>query len=288
MQMCSPCKKALSCLAGIVLVLCVSACGQDRVTVSSTCEPWAEYAIQETILTNNVWGKRDIKDYRQCIHRSLYRNTQQKKLQSSDAQHESYGWEWQWPAMHDDVKSYPSILFGHKPWRKASTTKDLPIKLADVQSILIDFNVEMSLEGSANLLLESWVTSGVFPSDKTRTREIAIHLAQINWPGMPGKKVDSVIINGKTFDVYIERNMSVYGDKHSWSYLGFVHRDEQFSGAGGLSGKIELTGFLTYLAKNGYVKPDEYLASVELGNEVIYGKGKLEIEQFHVTVEKRR
>lgn len=234
--------------------------------VQQTCEPWAEISKEEYLLTNNVWGAKDIKPIKQCIA----------------VNNEGFEWSWDWKGrkgkkFQGNVLAYPSILYGHKPWSKQSTTPKLPIKVSHIKKLDVSFKVNQTASGSHNLLLESWVTSSAVPKPSTRTVEIAIHLSQQNWPGMPGRKVDRADIDGHSYDVFVDPAIEVPGDDLHWMYLGFVS-----NGASEPVDDIDMTEFISYSLKKGYVQAEHYLASIELGSELVSGRGKTIVQDFSV------
>ena len=76
------------------------------------CSPWEEYSFGPYLLQNNTWGQGDIIDFSQCI------------FTTSDS---IFGWNWDWPNIGNNVKAYPEIIFGKKPWSSSSTNNILPI-----------------------------------------------------------------------------------------------------------------------------------------------------------------
>ena len=68
-----------------------------------------------------------------------------------------------------------------------------------------------------------------------------------------------------------------WGD--GWDYVAFV-RTEPGTGAG----SINLVSFLTYMKEKELITGEEYMASVEFGNEVVGGKGEANLNTFTVSV----
>lgn len=234
------------------------------------CTAWAIISLDEYEISNNIWGKGNINEYSQCVFGIL---NPKSKLP------EKMGWSWNWPKGIVGVKAFPSILYGYKPWNNYSTTTQLPQAIDQLKYLTVSYKLKSVRRGAVNLLLESWITRTDKPDQKDRVGELAIQLYQDNWPGQAGNFVESVVINGISFDFYIEKKMRVPGDKHTWVYYGFVHK-----GAPVLEAKLDIMKFINYLTSHGYVDRKHYLATVELGNEVDHGKGKTKIEHFSVKV----
>ena len=236
------------------------------------CTDWSKIAMDEYEINNNVWGKESITNYSQCI----FSISSHKETETN-----SIGWSWDWPKVYDGVKAYPSILYGHKPWNTYSTTQYLPEAIEQLKHIMVTYNLKKSDTGAVNLLLESWITKDEVPTPDNRVGELAIQLYQKNWPGQAGEYIESTVINGISFDFYLEKKFSNSVDKHVWAYYGFVHQ-----GTPVLKAKVDIMKFINYLVKHGYVDKNHFIATVELGNEVDYGKGRTEIDYFTVQVEK--
>lgn len=269
-----------SVLSGIILVMLMlptSSAHKERRTelhhsgsMKPICIAWAIISLDEYEISNNIWGKGNINEYSQCVF---------GKLNPWSRRPEKMGWSWNWPKGTIGVKAFPSILYGYKPWNNYSTTTELPQAINQLKYLTVSYQLESVRNGSVNLLLESWITSTSKPNPSSRVGELAIHLFQDNVPGQAGKFIESVVINGITFDFYIERNMRVPGDKDTWVYYGFVHK-----GTSILQAKLDMMKFVNYLVSHGYVDRKHYIASIELGNEVDHGKGITKLEHFSVKV----
>lgn len=237
-------------------------------SMQPVCSAWAKIFLGEYVINNNIWGKGNINDYTQCIIGIL--NPQ-------SGAPDNIGWSWSWPKASIGVKAYPSILYGHKPWNDYSTTARLPQAINQLKHLTVSYKLKTVSSGAVNLLLESWITRTDKPSPVDRVGELAVQLYQKNWPGQAGRYVESIVINGITFDFYIEKEMRVPSDTHTWAYYGFVHK-----GAPVLQAKLDIMKFVNYLVNHGYVNRKHYIATVELGNEVDHGEGRTEIEYFSV------
>ena len=232
------------------------------------CTAWAKISLGNYEISNNIWGKGNIHNYSQCIFGAL---------NPRSGHPEKMGWSWNWPKMTAGVKAYPAILYGRKPWNDYPTTSHLPQAISQLKHLTVSYKVKTVSSGAVNLLLESWITRNKKSTPTDRVGELAIQLYQENWPGQAGKYVESIVINGISFDFYLEKEMRVPGDTHTWVYYGFVHK-----GAPVLQAKLDIINFVKYLVSHGYVDRKHYIATVELGNEVDHGKGRTEIKYFSV------
>lgn len=231
----------------------------DTLATETVCDDDAELRTGEYILLNNVWGKGDRTDYEQCITRTELKSGLQ------------FGWEWNWPNDgSNNVKAYPEIIYGWKPWSGSSTSSDLPVQLTEVDSIVISFQkVRSILYGSGNLTFDLWITSSGQPNPGNIEHEVMIWLERsILRPG--GSNQATVTIDGYTYDFYRA--------DWNWTYLAFILQAEEDVDV------LHLNTFLDFLIGEGHILADEYLASIEFGTEIVYGSGNTVIQDYTIVV----
>ena len=101
---------------------------------SSTCNSYDRFNVGDYVITNDVWGKNNIgtnEQYQQCIWVNKNSNIF------------SFGWNWTWPVGNWNVKAYPAIVYGWKPWRESSTTSSLPKKISNINNITATYNQDL-------------------------------------------------------------------------------------------------------------------------------------------------
>lgn len=233
--------------------------------IETFCEDWQELRSLDFRYQNNVWNKGDITNYEQCLlKRSVGGKTQ-------------YGWRWQWPLASGGVKAYPEVIYGQKPWSSSSTTSDLPRKISSIGELQVNYEVELTVSGTYNLAFEAWVTSSNPPTPETITHEIMIWVDRTFEPQSLNFLVAEVTIDGVTYDLYITPDFPTTTVGHK--YIAFASHPDQ------LSGTLNVEKFLAYLIDHGHLPSNHYVASVELGNEVIEGKGELWLRNLQINVD---
>ena len=226
--------------------------------IEAFCEDWEELRNSKFIYSNNVWGKGEITDYEQCLlKRAVGGNTQ-------------FGWRWRWLAGSGGVKAYPEVIYGHKPWYTYSTTTDLASRISSISQLQVNYDVEMTAQGKYNLAFEMWVTSDNPPTPATITHEIMIWVDRTFEPQSSEYQVAQVEIDGFTYDLYVNPGFGNH------TYIAFASHADQFSGT------LNVEKFLGYLIEHDHLTADHYVTSVELGNEVIEGTGKVWLRRFHI------
>jgi len=101
------------------------------------------------------------------------------------------------------------------------------------------------------------------------------------WLSPAGRRVDSMEVNGVTYDVYMEPHQRDASGRNAntWIYVAFVPTKVV------LRGPLDITAFTDYLLQHETLTTDHYLTSLELGNEVSVGTGIAEIRDFAITIE---
>jgi hypothetical protein len=229
-----------------------------EITWDETTADWGELPCGEFLLVNNVWGKEDLTGYSQSIGIA------------DDPEACRFRWSWDWPRTSDgSVRAYPEIIYGWKPWNPASTTPSLPVQLSALEELEIELTYITQADGRFNTAFDLWLTSTNPPTGETITREIMIWVGEAQMiPG--GSRVASLEIDGIPY--------SLYKVQWDWTYLAFIQESEQATAI------IPIADLLRYLVDNQHVQPDEYLASIEFGNEIVYGSGQTQVDEFNVAI----
>lgn len=221
---------------------------------SGLCRDYDEVVDGPYVLQNNIWNRGTATSAKQCI----------QKTGSG-----RYGWNWNWPDIHDgQVRSYPGILFGHKPWRQSSTTPRLPAQVATIEQLSVQFEIEASASGIFNAAFDLWLCSAAQPSEDSITTEIMVWVQ--NQEAIPaGSPVATAPSSLGDLTMY-------RGRISTWEYLALICPEPVPEGT------LDVAELLALLAYNGYVASSDYLASIELGTEIWHGSGNGNIKRFAV------
>jgi hypothetical protein len=228
------------------------------------CEDWSQRLEGAYLVENNVWNKGGLSDTEQCVF-----------LEGGEEGVEA-GWAWNWPGFRLNVVAYPSIVYGKKPWFPTSTTPSLPRRIGDLECLWADFQAGREGKGNGNLAFDLWLTEDEAAEPESITREVMIWLGH---QGMrpAGRRVASLSLDGREAELW-RREGHGGADGLAWTLLIFVYRPEV------TEGPLDLKAHLDFLVENGYVSADEYLADVELGNEVVSGYGRTVLTGYEVGV----
>ena len=239
-------------LFAFCFVLISIALSQDT---SFYCDPWAQEPYGDYLIENNVWGQGSINEFTQCI------------FTTNDS---SFGWNWDWPDIGYNVKAYPEIIFGKKPWSINSTANELPIKIDNVETFEVNFDLNIEASGNYNLAFEFWVTEDSISNQDQITNEVMIWTANsLLQPA--GEQISVFFSDGYYYDLY-------RADFDDWIYYAFVSQTDQQAGT------LHVHNFINYMLATGHLNPNEYMASFELGNEIVSGSGQTNIQQYSISV----
>ncbi len=231
----------------------------SNLSIVEKCEDFARIPVGEYLLDNNVWGKGDSLDYRQCVWADLTSNPLRA------------GWSWSWPTFNKKVKAYPEIHYGWD-WDKKFTTPKLPLKVNKIDKIQAKYDISTSAEGAYNLAFDLWLTKASFPTRDNLSREVMIWVDGTQKHNTDSTQVGRFKIDGEDYDLFINH------DWNYWTYFAFVKVIAQPKGT------LNIHEFLFFLKNAGYISPNESLVEIEIGNEIWLGKGQTIVNSYSINV----
>ena len=219
------------------------------------CNPWVLQPFGSYLIENNVWGQGNINNFSQCIYTT------------TDS---VFGWNWDWPSIGTNVKAYPEIIFGKKPWSSNSTNNVLPIMIDNIETFEVSFDIQTEANGYYNLAFEFWVTADSLSNENEITTEVMIWTSNsLLQPA--GEQISIVFVDGYYYNLY-------KADFDNWIYYAFVSDVDQYNST------LNIHNFINYMISTGHLNPNEYLGSFEFGNEIVYGVGQTNINHYSISV----
>ena len=219
------------------------------------CGAWEEFSLGLYLLQNNTWGQGDIANFSQCI------------FTTSDS---VFGWNWDWPNIGNNVKAYPEIIFGKKPWSSSSTNNILPIVLNRLENFEVEFDIQTEANGNYNSAFEFWITEDSLSNENGITTEVMIWISN-NFLQPAGNQISIVYVDGYFYKMY-------RADFDNWVYYAFVSEIDQHNGT------LKIHDFINYMVSTGHLNPNEFLGSFEFGNEIVHGNGQTIINQYSISL----
>ena len=126
-----------------------------------------------------------------------------------------FGWDWRWPYNPSQVRGYPEVIYGKKPWNASSTVAHLPCPILDA-NLEVEFDLSTEATGVYNTAFDIWLTG----TKEARPEDILFEIMiWIDNHGMRplGSVRDTVEIGGMRYDVWVSKRVGEYG----WTYICF-------------------------------------------------------------------
>ncbi len=208
-------------------------------------------------IQNNTWGIGHAVSFDQFVF--------------ANADGSEFGWSWDWPLRFPlQVRAYPEAIIGKKPWNTFSTCDLLPAKISDIVACQVDYARETCSTGACNTALDIFLTHDAEADVDAIALELMIWLES---GGMTPLGAESTAhISGRSLPLYYAERLP-HGD---WSYACFLAED---------TGHVNIMEYVWYLVANRYIPRNLFLASIEFGNEVLYGRGLTKVSNLAVTVQ---
>jgi hypothetical protein len=214
--------------------------------------------------TNNVWNKQAAGQapYRQCIR------------SRKAAAGQEFGWSWEWPARGTAFVSFPAVVMGWKPWNGGTSTRpELPVRADEIRVMRLSYTIQTSARGRHNLAAAIWLTrTGKTQRDANPTDISAdINIWTDGFEMNPtGKQLGNVTIGGTAFEVWNSQNMGDASGANAarWNHVVYRSTSRQ------VSASLDIKGIIDDAVARGLVSPQHYVSSIELGNEIMSGRGE--------------
>jgi hypothetical protein len=246
--------------------------GKTGPGVTANCQPEASHLSGPYRYDNNQWGRKKAKGKaEQCL------------LTRRFAGRTEHGWTWNWPGFDASVFAYPEIEFGWKPWAGGkSTDARFPIGLRSLPRVALIYEVETEASGSYNLAPEVWLIDGPVSSElaspKRITTEVMFWMDYASGARPAGSVIAKPILDGIEYELWREDDIGKDANGKGWALLSFKSPSIQRKGT------IGVDALLKHLVELKQVNPDDYLASIEFGNEVMGGSGTTWVKRFEIQV----
>ena len=218
-------------------------------------------------LFNNAWNKGA----------SAGRH-RQKIFVNDDNGKPVFGWVWKWKDS-SGVATYPEIQAGVSPWSgEVAPDSGFPFA-AGAKKLVVNYDITLEASGSYNLAFEFWAVSALPVGKDTLSHEVMIWIAGERL-GAAGSEVGKMTVDGNTFAINLAKNHGdASGQYHNtWTIITLIAEKPI------LHGPLDVGQIIDHLLKNGYLNEKNFIANLELGNEVQRGTGTTVIRNYSVDV----
>jgi hypothetical protein len=241
--------------------------GQALPGVKHECGTYATLEHGPYQLMNNMFAREEAPGpYEQCL------------LQRQVAGKTELGWSWSWPGFRPQSYGFPELIFGWKPWSERSTDPRLPVLLANLQRLDVQYAVQTESSGKQSLALGTWLTNTgeVTANPQSIRTEVVVWLDYVDGINPAGQLVETVQLKDQSYELWSESSHGDRGDGSGWDLYYFKAAERRPSGT------VQLLPFLDHLQKQGRVQSQHFVASVEFGSELMGGTGTTWVDDYQV------
>lgn len=176
-------------------------------------------------------------------------------------------WRWTLQADGSVVKSYPSIIYGRKPWRAASTVAGMPTQIQKTRNLKVILAASAGpASGRYNTSFDIWIVSAPPGTLGQVVAEVMIFLNSTDWVDV-GPQIGTKTIDGVDYRLVASRSQN-------WPLYQFK------SVAPRLNGTYDILKFVNSLVADGKISAENYISDVEFGNEIKMGSGSTTVSTF--------
>jgi hypothetical protein len=136
----------------------------------------------------------------------------------------------------------------------------------------LDFDFTSEADGSWCDSFDFWITNKPDPEAKDITCNLCLWTSRHQIEGAYRGSHETVKIGERIYEAIIETPADQ--PTKTWNTLFVVDTEPRSQGS------LELQPFMEMLIARGLAKPNHFLATAELGNEVVYGKGRTIVRKF--------
>lgn len=184
---------------------------------------------------------------------------------------------WQWPDDTYNVMSYPSIIWGQKPWSTTSTTLSLPRPIDSLDSLTVRYDLDWTPKprGNFNVSFDIWIANTTSETPNSRVSEVMVWVKNWDWAADETAVAHLTDATGSAA-VYHHPN---HGGADGWNYVAVLYDEDHKSGT------LDVTGLLAQLAEEGLIDRSDYLMDIEIGNEIVSGAAWLDVLRYEIAID---
>lgn len=289
------CKRLLLCIP-IIVPLFFVACQSSSSTESTATLPslpdgvttvnyedWGTITDNGYVINSNPWNEKKAPDpHAQGIFTGVSNGVS------------FFGWQWNWNNSNDyTILAYPEVFCGNSPFGSMGTighTPGYPYAIGG-HSFHSTFDISIATspvkgEECWDLAYDIWILSSSCDTANYGRSDIKCEIMVwldsegallSRWLGNPA---DTITGNGSKFDYYYYENQADgNGPGGTHPYAAFSSEKPIHSSSG-----FDFAPFLSYLEAKGVLTANDYVATIELGTEVVIGSGQTIVRNYSVSV----
>jgi hypothetical protein len=190
--------------------------------------------------------------------------------------------DWRYPESATNtagyVKAFPEIIYGRQLYGATSTGSVLPMLVSQV-NLIANHDVAIESDGIDQMFIQGTYVATPDSNEWLTSVTVMLRPTKVCMDkkcGNPQDLIETAVIDGITYDVY--RLIDVDTQKNIPRYnVELIVKEDH------LRGSMKMKSINDYLISKGWLKPDNYMNSIEMGTEIISGTGKTTVNHFSVT-----
>ncbi|TCS12430.1 hypothetical protein [Caulobacter sp. BK020] len=234
--------------------------------------PGAAWTANGWYVLNNVWNPGAL------VYNQNY--TIDSAYSASDMTSKTT-FNWSFPVVtepYPTIRAYPEVIFGPAPMSGGHKVSDIagvfPVQVSTLGQLTADYDVSYKGNtGGFNVAFDIWLTDTPNGGADTVTSEVMVWVHKGDF-APSGQQVGTYSNGSVTGKIYANTT----GD---WTYTAVVLDQDT------PKGQIDIAGILKTLEGLKLVSSADYVASVELGAEVVSGAGSLTVNNLDLDVRAR-
>ncbi len=189
--------------------------------------------------------------------------------------------DWRYPESATNtagyVKAFPEIIYGRQLYGATSSRSVLPMPVSQV-NLIANHDVTVESDGIDQTFIQGTYVTTHDTNEWLTSVTVMLRPTKVCMEecGNPHKFIETTVIDGITYYVYMQVEMDEQKNIPRYNVELLVKEDH-------LRGSMKMKSINDYLISKGWLNPDNYMNSIEMGTEIISGTGKTTVSHFSVT-----
>lgn len=194
----------------------------------------------------------------------------------------NFAWEFDYPddpVEANGVLAYPAIVHGWKPWAEMGTDSVLPCVIPESYNLNVNYNMKTEVKPGCryNTAFDLWITSKKGGREADITHEVMFWVASKGDNRPAGRQLGTIL--GCHY-YHATQNNSFWN--MPWECISIIL--PLSFGANEYPHSVNLGQYLAELVNMSLLPAENFVASIEFGNEIWGGKGRTTVFEYKVTL----
>lgn len=228
-------------------------------------------AVKPYLFNNNTFNWRlEKSDSYECLTLNYTSNP------DDGIYYDGFSSTWDWPAngTPDDVKAYPSVVYG---WQYGYTFNGLglPAVIYDNPNVPVTMKFGITGSQSEDLLIDNWILSSAKASRQFAEMEVFV---TDTFPKQTGGNLGTITLDDTFY--YVSDRYCDCGGSYGWEAYNFIPNENSTS----FSKSFNIDDYVDALVYDfGVFSKYNYLGGTQVGMEIYQGKGGIDFTSVSIS-----